>query len=44
MNMKILIPVVIAIAIGAIWLLSQAEGDVSLGGETHDVAPSSEKH
>lgn len=42
MNMKVLIPVAIAIAVGAVFLLSNAD-DVSMGGETHDVAPSSEK-
>lgn len=45
MNMKILIPIVIAIAVGAVWLLSNAEGDISLGGESHDVAPAEkDKH
>ncbi len=42
MNMKVLVPLLIAIIGGTLYLLSKSEGGVSMGGESHDVTGGAE--
>jgi hypothetical protein len=44
MNWKIWVPIAIAAIAGALYLLSQADGDISIGGETPGAEVQGKKH